>query len=297
MEVRVIMQGEVIHTRVLGDRALHLGRSSANDLVLTWTDVSGHHAVLYREGDDVLIKDLASSNGTFLNGEPIRTPVSVQPGDVLRFGATATVELAQGLRRSRPAWRLERASGGVGWPVRGVLQMVDHEDVALVPSGDALWLAVDGEQTHKVEADIPFTVDGLDYVLRVVDESTAETVRPNASAYPYELDVDLDEECATITDIVQSKTCEVRTGNRVALLYALAERWDTDGPGPGRGWMDDADLAVAVWGRAHRDQGANNLHVLVHRVRSDLAAAGLERWCIEKRRGRTRIQVLRVTLR
>ncbi|MFT6142749.1 MAG: hypothetical protein ACJAZO_003098 [Myxococcota bacterium] len=42
MELRVIHQGEVIHTLVLADRLIHGGRSASNHLVCAFGDVSGH---------------------------------------------------------------------------------------------------------------------------------------------------------------------------------------------------------------------------------------------------------------
>lgn len=291
-------QGEVVHTRLLEDDPVHIGRSSSNDLVLSTVDVSGHHAILYREAGQVLLKDLNSSNGTFLNGDRVRHAVPVQPGDSVRFGRTAVVSLSGGAPIERLVYRLQRVDSDLVWPVRGpVFELADHADAALVFSGEEPWLAVDGEQVEQVAVGEPFTVDGVPYVLCEVEGATAETVRPNDSAYPYHLEVQLGEGKAALLHPKSRLRCDFNTENRAALLYALGERWLADGPGPGRGWMDDRDLAIAVWGRAHRDQGSNNLHVLVHRVRSEAGAAGFERWFIEKRRGRTRVQVRQVTLR
>lgn len=67
-------------------REITLGRSSDNDIVLRRTDVSRRHArILLREGRLILL-DLKSENGTFLNGQRIGSPQVVQPGDEMAIG-------------------------------------------------------------------------------------------------------------------------------------------------------------------------------------------------------------------
>ena len=73
-----------------------IGRQDA-DLVLEDPEVSRRHAVLRRSGESVVIEDLDSTNGTFVEGERIRKPVTVGPGDQVRVGRT-TLEI-------EPDWR------------------------------------------------------------------------------------------------------------------------------------------------------------------------------------------------
>jgi FHA domain len=54
--------------------------------------VSRRHAVLRRSGGSVVVEDLDSTNGTFVNGERIRGPIKVGPGDQVRVGRT-TLEI------------------------------------------------------------------------------------------------------------------------------------------------------------------------------------------------------------
>jgi pSer/pThr/pTyr-binding forkhead associated (FHA) protein len=73
-----------------------IGRQDA-DLVLEDPEVSRRHAVLRRSGESVVIEDLDSTNGTFVEGERIRKPITVGPGDEVRVGRT-TLEI-------EPDWR------------------------------------------------------------------------------------------------------------------------------------------------------------------------------------------------
>lgn len=73
-----------------------IGRRDA-DLVLEDPEVSRRHAVLRRSGESAVIEDLDSTNGTFVKGERIRSPITVGPGDQVRVGRT-TLEI-------EPDWR------------------------------------------------------------------------------------------------------------------------------------------------------------------------------------------------
>lgn len=62
-----------------------IGRSEDNTIKLPDASVSGHHCeVLLREGE-LLVRDLHSTNGTFINGEPV-TERAMKPGQILRLG-------------------------------------------------------------------------------------------------------------------------------------------------------------------------------------------------------------------
>ena len=69
------------------DAATTIGRSLDNDLVLESTDVSRHHArIEYRDGGYQLV-DLGSTNGTKLNGQPLRGSAPLNDGDRIEFGS------------------------------------------------------------------------------------------------------------------------------------------------------------------------------------------------------------------
>ena len=65
---------------------LVVGRDPKADIVLDTPNVSRLHARLERVEDGFLVEDLGSTNGTWVNGERIKGPTLVKPGDDLRFG-------------------------------------------------------------------------------------------------------------------------------------------------------------------------------------------------------------------
>src|SRR5437870_12753243 len=62
-----------------------VGRVEDNAFQIPETSVSSHHAELLLRGHDVVVKDLNSTNGTFINGEKI-TEAVLKPGQILRLG-------------------------------------------------------------------------------------------------------------------------------------------------------------------------------------------------------------------
>jgi pSer/pThr/pTyr-binding forkhead associated (FHA) protein len=63
-----------------------LGRESDCDFPLDDQTVSSQHARLSYHQQQWWLEDLASTNGTFLNGEAVTTPVVITHGDELRLG-------------------------------------------------------------------------------------------------------------------------------------------------------------------------------------------------------------------
>lgn len=62
-----------------------LGRRPYNDIVIDNLAVSGEHAVLQMTGSEVVLEDLNSTNGTYLNGKAIKKQ-QLQNGDSIEIG-------------------------------------------------------------------------------------------------------------------------------------------------------------------------------------------------------------------
>jgi DNA-binding response OmpR family regulator len=65
---------------------LTIGRAVENDVVITSKRVSREHARVRRAGWRILLEDLGSTNGTYLNGERLHEPVQLRDGDQIKVG-------------------------------------------------------------------------------------------------------------------------------------------------------------------------------------------------------------------
>ncbi|MGH7269803.1 MAG: DUF4388 domain-containing protein [Polyangiaceae bacterium] len=69
------------------DKPIIVGRSSDLDMVLVEDMVSRKHAKIVKQGDQIWIEDLGSTNGTFVNGEKIKR-ARLKEGDRLLIGTS-----------------------------------------------------------------------------------------------------------------------------------------------------------------------------------------------------------------
>jgi pSer/pThr/pTyr-binding forkhead associated (FHA) protein len=63
-----------------------VGRVEDNSFQIADSSISGHHCEILSRGSDVVVKDLNSTNGTFINGERVTTERVLKPGQILRLG-------------------------------------------------------------------------------------------------------------------------------------------------------------------------------------------------------------------
>lgn len=87
-----IVEGPDAGERLALDEAVELGRDPGLAHPLADVKVSRHHARVRRVGGAAELEDLGSTNGTFLNDQPLQIPTSIGPGDRIRVGLTV-VEL------------------------------------------------------------------------------------------------------------------------------------------------------------------------------------------------------------
>jgi pSer/pThr/pTyr-binding forkhead associated (FHA) protein len=67
-----------------------VGRDDENTVIFNDTYVSGQHARLTWNGRGWVVEDLGSTNGTKVNGKPLRRARVVKPGDIIEFGRVKT---------------------------------------------------------------------------------------------------------------------------------------------------------------------------------------------------------------
>ena len=70
----------------LAKEVTSVGRVEGNDIVLNHQSVSGSHGELVLRGEeDVYVRDLGSTNGSYIDGNKVAES-PVQPGEVVTFG-------------------------------------------------------------------------------------------------------------------------------------------------------------------------------------------------------------------
>ncbi|MDP9022227.1 MAG: FHA domain-containing protein [Actinomycetota bacterium] len=72
----------------LRDEAVTLGRSERMTVTLDDVYVSDEHAIVAPNGDGWVVRDLGSTNGTYLNGAKVSQATPVAAGDQVRIGKT-----------------------------------------------------------------------------------------------------------------------------------------------------------------------------------------------------------------
>jgi pSer/pThr/pTyr-binding forkhead associated (FHA) protein len=110
----------LVPTLLFQGAELVIGRLKDCDRVLDLPMISGRHARLRRSGNRILIEDLGSLTGTFVNGQRILRDVEVRPGDLislgeykLRLAADAGLGLDQRTRPSAVAVSVPSAPGSI----------------------------------------------------------------------------------------------------------------------------------------------------------------------------------------
>ncbi len=90
----VVIYGQDLGRRYLLDRPeMTAGRSASCELALDQDSVSRQHAVIKASAREVLIKDLGSTNGTYVNDELVTERV-LKDGDLIKIGRTIFKYLA-----------------------------------------------------------------------------------------------------------------------------------------------------------------------------------------------------------
>ncbi|HSK22145.1 MAG TPA: FHA domain-containing protein [Egicoccus sp.] len=75
-------------THGLGGHGVTLGRSAGVDVVVDDVYVSDEHAQILPDDGGWSVRDLGSTNGTYLNGAKVTRPTPLAVGDELRLGKT-----------------------------------------------------------------------------------------------------------------------------------------------------------------------------------------------------------------
>lgn len=87
MEAKFIEEKPMAGREITVTSGMVVGRTGS-DIELADPEVSRRHASFRSVDGGVAVEDLGSSNGTFVNEQPIQGIVTLQAGDAVRFGNT-----------------------------------------------------------------------------------------------------------------------------------------------------------------------------------------------------------------
>jgi pSer/pThr/pTyr-binding forkhead associated (FHA) protein len=117
---------------LLAGEVATIGRAVESDIVITGKRVSREHAQVQRQGRRMVLADLGSTNGTFLNGERVLAPEELRDGDSISIGGVELIfhdPESTYLESPFPELEVDPAAGIV---------RVDRQVVALSPKEFAL---------------------------------------------------------------------------------------------------------------------------------------------------------------
>lgn len=73
-----------------------IGRATDSDIIIDDPYLSSKHALISKRGPRMIIQDLNSTNGTFLNGKKVKKPMHLRENDEIVLGIKKFVFLRRG---------------------------------------------------------------------------------------------------------------------------------------------------------------------------------------------------------
>jgi|TARA_R110001592_G_scaffold159467_3_gene390988 EAL domain-containing protein (putative c-di-GMP-specific phosphodiesterase class I) len=154
---------------ILRSEPFKLGRSPEADLILNANDISKFHAEIITVGEVVILKDLGSTNGTYVNGCRITEPTPVGEGDLLQF-ASLEFQLGRMEEQQQPDYHTCEVDGMESrWMITQMHQVLYQKQfwMAYQPIVSAKDLS-----RHGVEALIRCDIPGLQSPFQLFQTAT-----------------------------------------------------------------------------------------------------------------------------
>lgn len=255
-----------------------VGRSPSAFLRLSGGLASAEHALITWDGASWRVRDLESTNGTFLDRICLRRGASapLAAGAVLAFGDP------------EETWRLADASAPellaidpttrrVCAAERGFLALPSAEEPLVTA-----WIREDGEpvvdvdgEVHRLDAPRPVAAGGtwLIYPPGTLDRTPLASASYALSDVSFHFAVSRDEETVEVTLLHRGRESRLDTRDHAYVLLVLARARAADrdaGKEPDeRGWMSRDQLVRAL------RREPNAVDVAIHRARKQLHEVGL----------------------
>jgi pSer/pThr/pTyr-binding forkhead associated (FHA) protein len=110
-----------------------IGRVDDNTFPIAESSVSSHHCEILLRGSEIVVRDLNSTNGTFINGDRITGEAVLKPGQILRLGQIELRLEADGAAAPSPA-----SSPSAPAPASPAAPKKGPDNTVVVPRGVSL---------------------------------------------------------------------------------------------------------------------------------------------------------------
>jgi DNA segregation ATPase FtsK/SpoIIIE, S-DNA-T family len=98
-----IVEGDGAGRQIALSGPIDAGRTADAQVTLDDPEVSRRHMRIEPSGDGAIVADLGSTNGTFVNEQPIHARRTIRPGDRVRAGLTVFELRTAGQVRAQPS--------------------------------------------------------------------------------------------------------------------------------------------------------------------------------------------------
>lgn len=283
--------------REIGARGLLIGRASDCDIVVSQPDISRHQMLVHLESGDPRMVPLGAAP-CLVDGKAVDAPISIAEGVTLRIGELELSVIAEPKEEDGPRWLVQMVGGGVysvakdrftiGGGTGDDLRTDALAEGAVTLSPRDGFVAVEAnvanvkvagkvlEEGDVGTARVGDLVKAGGLALRVLagDSSSAETTRHHLRPEPGATSV-------TLTFLPRGGRVEMRVEKRTVTVYlaerrcnliaALLQPPSDFAPGD---FIDDEVVIPRVW--PNQSKSRTDLNTLLHRVRKDLIAAGVD---------------------
>ncbi len=269
-----------------------VGRSSACTLRVHEPKASREHARITHEKEAWTVRDLGTTNGTFVNGERLAAGAarSLAVGDRLGFGDTVVEWLL--FDASPPAAMARRLDDDVMFVTEDLVLALPSADLPLVTvlAHEGSWiLEMDGQSRPARDGEV-ISLQGAAYMLHLPEAGAAtddiEGRAQKLARVELKFRVSRDEERVevTVTSAAGASVLAPRAHHYAWLTLARARLKDQSNSGlteDQHGWVDVDDLCSQL------KIDETHLNVAIYRIRKDVMTIGLldGATVIERRRG------------
>ena len=114
-KLTLVLDRKPVHVYEFNQAVIRIGRGESMDVVVDNVSVSRRQAEIRQEGGAWLVRDLGSSNGTFLNGQRVTAERPLHPGDEISFGKFSILferALSEAVPTGPPTPRMGAEAGG-----------------------------------------------------------------------------------------------------------------------------------------------------------------------------------------